>query len=113
MMTTSEQELLQQARERFLHQRTEQEIAVRAWGERLNNCTKKAEVLVGIELPAEIELKSFVPEYYAAKPNPDVCKEQYDRMIQIFNAVNAVADKYNKEAKECLQELQAMNSKQS
>lgn len=101
-------ELIQKAREDFVHKRTKQELDVKAWAEKIKKVNP--EVLSGVELPEDISLRSLIPELYEDEPNPEIYHSQYVKAVQLFDQVNAIAEKYNQEAKKCLLEYQELSS---
>lgn len=100
-------ELLNKAQSTFLKERTKQEVAVAAWGSDLSKLDPL--ILKDIELPSEITLQQLIPELYEDHPNEAVYNAQYAKAVQLLQQVNEVADRYNREAIQCLQEFNQMN----
>ena len=105
---TSAMELAKAKREMFLAARTQHEIAIKAWAEKISKVDKSK--LEGIELPEDISLRTFMPEAYEDNPNQEVCDQQFEAMMKLFGQINEIAIKYNQRA---LQELQDYNAFQS
>lgn len=101
-------ELIQKAREDFVHKRTKQELDVSAWAEKLKKVDP--EVLRGVELPKDLTLRGLIPELYKDEPDPVIYHEQYVKAVELFEKVNVIAAEYNQEAKKCLLEYQELSS---
>ncbi|MCI9050690.1 MAG: hypothetical protein HFI05_02010 [Lachnospiraceae bacterium] len=107
-MMNSEIALLNKIREKFLEERTKQEIQIAQWAEKLYKVDPF--ILKDIELPDEISLYAFMPELYKDNPDPRIYEQEFAAWKELEKKVNAIADKYNEEAKRCLLEYQQLNS---
>lgn len=107
-MLKEDMELMQKAREDFVHKRTKQELDVNAWADKIRKVDP--EVLRGVELPEDLSLRGLIPELYSDEPDPNVYHAQYVKAVELFNKVNVIAAEYNREAKECLLKYQELSS---
>ena len=51
-----------------------------------------------------------MPELYKDNPDPRIYEQEFAAWKELEKKVNAIADKYNEEAKRCLLEYQQLNS---
>lgn len=105
---TSEQELLTSREAAFIKARTQQEMQVKEWGEKLAKVDPS--VLEGISLPNPLTLEALVPELYVEQYNPERIKEQYEAANKLISAVNEICDRYNKKAMEEHAEFQKISA---
>lgn len=103
-----QEDLLRKARERFIAERLKQEMEVQAWGEKIKQCDPS--ILEGIELPEEISLKTLLPELYVDRPNQSVYDEQYEKMQELFDKCNKVAEEYNAKVRKTIEEYEVFIS---
>lgn len=104
-------ELEKKYRDTLIHNRTKQEMAIQTWAEKLRKINNP-DILKDVGLPEEITLRAFVPELYEENPRQEIYHEQYLKMCEVFNKVNAIAEAYNQEAKQCLLKFQELSSQQ-
>lgn len=102
------QDILQVMKNKLIEARTIEEAKLKQFAESIANINTK-EVFGDIELPMDLSLKSLCPEAYKDDPNPEVYQEQYEKMVELFNVLNAKIISYNQEAIEALNEYKMMN----
>ena len=110
----TDKDIASKLREQFLQQRTEQEMAIKAWAEPiLSRQNRKGLEDFYAMLPSDLSLKGFCPELYNEVVDPDVYEQQYTNMQKVFEAANTIASKSIEEGKECMQRFEALKSSQS
>lgn len=99
---TTEQNLLSQARNKFLTERAREEAKVQAWADSLSKVDPS--LLRDIKLPSPLTLETLTPEVYKDSPDPVVYEQQYNAAMELIAKVNAIGDEYNRRGLQVLEE---------
>lgn len=107
---STEVELLRQIQDKFIAQRTQQELEIQAWANKARKLPDNIREELGIE-EKHYSLRTMIPELYVENPDKDIYEEQYSEAQLFYQKVNDYADKVNKEALQCLSQFQELSNR--
>jgi hypothetical protein len=82
---------------------------VKRWADEISKLPIDVQEELGI--PDDLSLKALIPEFYKEAPDQEQYEKEYEAAQSFFRRLNSIADEKNKEARKCLSEFEAMNSK--
>lgn len=93
---------------KVIEARTKEEQKIEQFAKSISSVNIK-EVFGDTPIPTDISLRAMCPEAYEETPNPDVYEEQFNSMVEVFEALNEKIIAYNGEAMEAIQQFKLLS----
>ena len=99
---------LEEYKAKIISHRTLSEEKIRKFKEGYDKLEDPKAIFGDLEIPDDFTLKHFTPEAYESMPRAPIYREQYNKMCELFDAINVCIDNYLRRAAEANDQFKAM-----